>query len=101
MSKHTPGPWSVERICLTCGFGGSIVANEEDDWKDRMICPRVPSPANARLIAAAPDLLAASKVLIELAQSLIPVPVPSDWDEFSVAVVHVWGAIERAEKGEL
>jgi hypothetical protein len=49
MSKHTPGPWKAEdnavfsnRMCLAICYGARI-------------------PANARLIAAAPELLAALK----------------------------------------
>lgn len=62
-SKHTPGPWHV-------GVGGNLHANRV--WTADMrpvvnLCPMGPAPAdidpeaqaNARLIAAAPDMLRA------------------------------------------
>jgi hypothetical protein len=51
--QHTPGPWTYE--AEETGFAGAIVA------KTGWICDfdTDPSPANARLIAAAPDLLEA------------------------------------------
>lgn len=74
MSKHTPGPWSVNGL-------------DQPHDKDRTVCFRTkagnpfyvacvygegvlvsPSPerlANARLIAAAPDLLEACKAALE------------------------------------
>lgn len=57
MSEHTPGPWRVEalnRDTLTIrSRDGAVVANTPAH-----------SPANAALIAAAPDLLEALKALI-------------------------------------
>ena len=69
MSGHTPGPWGVEDPmdhCLT------IVANPSDpvcDWKwvatvdwpdeDNQLLTSSEQKANARLIAAAPELLEA------------------------------------------
>ena len=54
--QHTPGPWTYE--AEETGFAGAIVA------KTGWICDfdTDPSLANARLIAAAPDLLEALKV---------------------------------------
>ena len=71
MSKHTPGPWTQKDGCILAGedhlvcFGhdydeyGSISAPwkgngeaQEEAWEQE-------AAANARLIAAAPDLLAA------------------------------------------
>ena len=50
MSKHTPGPWHV-------GYRRVYAATDET------IARRdgIDNPANARLIAAAPDLLAAAE----------------------------------------
>ena len=55
MSKHTEGPWTVgcsmdERTSLTRGEDGVFPLPEDDEIE-----------ANARLIAAAPDLLHALK----------------------------------------
>ena len=60
MSKHTPGPWSSRHID---GFPTSIVAegaaiavaSSHDNGTDT----ELPAEANARLMAAAPELLEA------------------------------------------
>ena len=61
-SKHTPGPWAVE---LPYGEPGVYVTAAPPRGTNPLIC-RMSGPvqtaeavANARLIAAAPDLLAA------------------------------------------
>jgi hypothetical protein len=65
MSAHTPGPWRVAR--LRSGAWAVV------DRGTRDIVPSIftqrdggEDEANARLIAAAPDLLAALKYLLEL-----------------------------------
>ena len=56
VSEHTPGPWKVDEcytgIFVTTAGGQNVaqVTQSEVDWK-------YPASANARLIAAAPDLL--------------------------------------------
>jgi hypothetical protein len=56
MSNHTQGPWEYKR---TSGFDyGSV-----EYWLPG-ICTNVKTEANARLIAAAPDLLEALNELI-------------------------------------
>lgn len=60
MSKHTPGPWTffINKLGGHVNGGGKRIARVHIT-KDRMF---VSEPeANARLIAAAPDLLAACK----------------------------------------
>ncbi len=70
MTKHTPGPWEVVRT--PNGYPCQITATAGDPRKPGGICDvtrwasiSVPSSAegeaNARLIAAAPDMLAALK----------------------------------------
>lgn len=78
--KHTPGPWNVEsvhsealhEICMTNpppGEGDPVVLASVSYDEDRGTCPTLQEAnANARLMAAAPDLLEACK-LFELAQS--------------------------------
>jgi len=61
MTKHTPGPWAVND-------GQEVVA--DDGAGTRLLCRchaghYEERSANARLIAAAPDLLAALKVALE------------------------------------
>ena len=70
MSKHTPGPWSAE--CRAVGYKGGEWG--KDEFLQWVVCgPEVPSgrgqffQADARLIAAAPDLLAALQVIASFA----------------------------------
>ena len=66
-AKHTPGPWAVERFPFSIGVYTempenqclAILQNEE-----RLVTPEL--EANARLIAAAPDLLEACKSAIRM-----------------------------------
>ena len=57
MTQHTPGPWHVEN------FHGSwdVTHGPADDASERFSVLETLSEENARLIAAAPDLLAACK----------------------------------------
>jgi hypothetical protein len=64
-TKHTPGPWRVDIADTVKGPNGERVA---DAWIHEAI---EVSEANARLIAAAPDLLAACESL-------------SDWLEYTM-----------------
>ncbi len=74
MSKHTPGPWlNLRRLVVAPGHGavasvwdgtihtgeGSKITKEEGG-------------ANAHLIAAAPELLAAMQGLMEIAETAMP-----------------------------
>ena len=62
MAQHTPGPWTI---------GGDLISNQKSReeickvlsrWRERMFSPdQETANANARLIAAAPDLLEACK----------------------------------------
>jgi len=58
-SKHTPGPWIP--VAVEGGWDG--VAENEN--RNSVICAlRLNNPANARLIAAAPDLLRVAELLV-------------------------------------
>ena len=72
-SKHTPGPWAVETVRTSCGVCHKV-GPWPHEWRSgkttsACIYDDYPSPpegtdtmlANARLIAAAPDLLEALK----------------------------------------
>lgn len=74
MSKHTPGPWTVEdpmdfelsiveanKETYEWRFIASIPLNDDDDAD----IPRATAEANAQLIAAAPDLLEAAQAMLE------------------------------------
>ena len=67
--SHTPGPWSIQRHdkgdsrrLLVVGKSGMVA---DVDWNDKD-----ENEANARLIAAAPDLLAALKSMLKRAVAL-------------------------------
>lgn len=63
--KHTPGPWTIEPVFIaqiTCGplhFGEYRFPHERTLEGSSKVYPREEAEANARLIAAAPELLAA------------------------------------------
>lgn len=76
MSKHTPGPWKVQSLgnddividvdAGRFGIARLYAPTEFDslrDPKDHALCPAPEMLANARLIAAAPDLLEALREL--------------------------------------
>lgn len=61
--KHTPGPWKVRpqygidgKICFECIENNAEVGS--DNWKTIASTWAGPNPANAKLIAAAPTMLA-------------------------------------------
>lgn len=78
-NKHTPGPWVIETVPTSVGIChkiGPFPPRRPDDVTPRSAClyadyPSVHNPAdnelyaNARLIAAAPDLLEALQNIIE------------------------------------
>lgn len=106
MSKHTPGPWGS----LILSNGSFAVAQqpftERDVQKRRIRIATVhteASPMDARLIAAAPELLEACKALIDLANENEVQPRSRDWQIFqtllkaSNAGVLAKAAIAKAE----
>ena len=72
MTQHTPGLWTYE--AEETGFAGAIVA------KTGWICDfdTDPSPANARLIAAAPDLLEALEAVKNWDVANLALDIPLD-----------------------
>ena len=72
MTKHTPGPWNIEDDYPAQSYGFSdqdilIQINGGDGliaWVDGTPVDNPEVGANARLIAAAPDLLAALEMLV-------------------------------------
>ena len=68
-SKHTPGPWIFYKASSSDrGENYGIKASPPNYW---VIPPLNISPADARLIAAAPELLEALTVLSDWVESLI------------------------------
>mgnify|MGYP001260829464 CR=1 FL=1 len=70
MSKHTPGPWTVRRSMPEDGYDCWFISacplpNREVDIGDVAGgYPHEQKEANARLIAAAPELLAALSAML-------------------------------------
>lgn len=95
-SKHTPGPWTFHRPWS--GFSQITGPNDElvfgiaagsvDEKRPDCECE-----ANARLIAAAPDLLAALKTLSHYDQE----PDAVGMTEYDAALAAALAAIARAE----
>ena len=75
-SKHTPGPWRVEKV-PSSSYGQLRIASDgiRSDWqhKDDVHDPRGESvasgiyePADARLIAAAPEMLEVLEEILDV-----------------------------------
>lgn len=83
-NAHTPGPWYVERkyesgctIAIMRDWSKSAVAlavHGPSAWIHREGSGPQTIEANARLIAGAPDLLDALKVILELASDVLSNP---------------------------
>lgn len=73
--KHTPGPWkfgfesaSSDWAIVTDASGGVVANVNAESGPDAISAPatrKMPREANARLIAAAPDLLAACQKIVD------------------------------------
>jgi hypothetical protein len=63
MAAHTPGPWSAKGHTVSCSKG---VVVEVHDYPDATSEERSAVLADARLIAAAPQLLAACELVLAL-----------------------------------
>ena len=89
MTMHTKGPWSAIAVCpgVTADIGGLPTSICTMDYQrhslpQHRIC-RDESVANARLIAAAPDLLAALEGILALGNAEIerPLTMRSGWQK--------------------
>lgn len=74
-AAHTPGPWNI----FDDGHGYMTIAQtREGAWTHGFICDDIGIPANAKLIAAAPELL--KSALIEEAFDALGYTVAAlDW----------------------
>ena len=87
MTKHTPGPWKTLKT-----FGGVTIILDPDDKSVAYLRGyKHPYKANARLIAAAPDLLGALAEMYsesEKAMQVLGIPMLSaDWHEKARAAI--------------
>lgn len=55
MSKHTPGPWKTWTLSPDSDPECRLIVTTDDGEAE--VCGIVPNPEDARLIAAAPELL--------------------------------------------
>ena len=91
-TKHTPGPWTCNANYGTQHYMVWDADGNYHEMRDDVASPEM--DANARLIAAAPDMLAVCKLLDHIAGS---VPFTR---EFHDAVVMARVAIAKATKGQ-
>ncbi len=102
--KHTPGPWAVRREsaidyrpnCIVSADGGSLVAWCAGGGPKRAIMGPE-EDANARLIAAAPDMLTALRTATETIRAWHG---PNEWDIYDRAspeMKAINSAIAKAE----
>ena len=90
-TTFTPGPWgfcfqSVDpEWAIVSTAGGSVIANVNADCRQN---------ANARLIAAAPDMYAAASEIIRLHDTYTG--EPRDDDAISLAMADLRAALARA-----
>ena len=98
MSKHTPGPWLIEAQNSHTG-AIATVHNTTDVWveiwsENWIVTGMGPEEqsANARLIAAAPDLLEALKEIIAAADG-------DGWNQLDASFATARAAIAKAEGG--
>lgn len=88
-AKHTPGPWSAERGAYGDWFinaaDGSVWIAKTVPMRDLMTKLAIfETEHDARLIAAAPDLLA---LLVELVDIEGPMPGTSAWGDKARAAI--------------
>lgn len=98
---HTPGPWTIATIA-----GSFAVATSPDSVGEKMHCICVTAGkgcsltlVNARLIAAAPDLLAALKRQQSNIRRWLETGVPADAEESRSISEQIDAAIKLAKDG--
>lgn len=86
MSQHTPGPWETSRDAVPAHHVQITVYAEADGQR---VATVFREEANARLVAAAPDLLAACESALSLAQ------IDADDGELALAALEVLRPVLR------
>lgn len=93
-TSHTPGPWSAECALSSDLFNIRYVTGlnceKVCDVNHRVEMPQEVALANAKLIAASPDLLEAARLALQL--------IKDTWIEEhgNQQVGMAWGALEQA-----
>ena len=88
-NKHTPGPWH-DRVNE---FGQQCIYNP-DTW-----VATCKTPANARLIAAAPEMLGCLKSLADIVHMAIPTDDEQTNKQWQESLNAARAAIEKATNG--
>jgi len=104
-TKHTPGPWYIDGIggIQMDGIRDGYMVNSAEHRRIAVIygsssVPRGERWPNVRLIAAAPDLLAAAKAVLAYAAEIEHYPSTGNvYDELGAAVARAEGK-EHAEQ---
>ena len=94
MSKHTPGPWRVVDSWTDHMVEGQN--GEEIIWQDGPHNTPTINKANARLIAAAPELLEALEHMLQsflITQSLDDYPIEAPCNKARAAIAKAKGEI--------
>jgi hypothetical protein len=100
---HTPGPWHIgsehddngDYRYDSCGWPHFVGDNRQETGRcDYHMATGIQNIADARLIAAAPDLLAALEEMTDMAADLLPKAGPSGWGE--IAIDNARAAIAKA-----
>ena len=93
MAEHTPGTWEVQRTARL-GLPGWRVQHNHYDHRGSVVVATVDSEANARFIAAAPDMEKALEMYIQAEDS-----EPSSVEQFAWAGDAARAALAKA-RGE-
>jgi len=111
VSKHTPGPWTTRHWRSTSSFGvvgpsGRILCADMDGkpqpgtGSEGGEADYLQAKANAALIAAAPDLLAALRTCLEIVEfEYANDPCPEDLPSWAKAIAAAKTAITDATTG--
>lgn len=91
-AQHTPGPWRHHEGCIKADHDDLPLSYDKclRDYQCRQLIAETVDGANARLIAAAPELLDAAKMIVDLAINGPGVEIPLD------ALKRVQAAIAKA-----
>jgi hypothetical protein len=93
-TQHTPGPWAVKHHEDTDTYSIIVAGRQWNSWTVAALGHSKEDEANARLIAAAPDLLAVCQELEESVEY---------WSEYDVPlgiVDRIRAAIAKATGGQ-
>lgn len=80
-TQHTPGPWSITERAVVAN-ASTPVAHRVKWWSAGLL--EIEERANASLISAAPELLAALEELTEIVQGAIEQRSAKDLDSFTL-----------------